>query len=343
MTERFRGEPRPSAATPAFPFFVGMGRSGTTLFRAMFDSHPEMSIPGESGFIVRLGRRRGRYERNGSFVVEPFVADLLEHRGFRRWGLPEQDVRAALANPPLGGFTDAVRRLYALHAAREGKPRYGDKTPNYVLSLPLLADMFPEARFVHIIRDGRDVALSHLDIKEWGPDSVEEAAVEWRRNVRKGMRDGSRLGVHRYREVRYEDLLDRPEATLVDLCGFLDLPFHPAMLTYAERAADVLRTEAFPQHHSRLASGPTKNLRDWRRDMTPADASRFEAIAGGLLSELGYDRGTGGVTPRDRLGAGLALSRLGVKFVRRAHMGVRRRAASRLAQLRALTAGGRRP
>ena len=100
--------------------------------------------------------------------MELFVADLLESERFLLWGLPPGDLQRSSARPEALDAASAVRVLYALYAARRGKTRYGDKTPNHVLYIPLFAGLFPEARFVHLIRDGRDVALSLIDLSSMG-------------------------------------------------------------------------------------------------------------------------------------------------------------------------------
>jgi hypothetical protein len=174
-----------------------------------------------------------------------------------------------------------VRAVFAAYGAVYGKPRYADKTPHYVSHLPLLTERFAEARFVHVVRDGRDVALSLLEVP-WGPDDLEGAAQHWRRRVLEGRAAG--LGYERYRELRYEALVADPERELRALAAWLELPYDPAMLDPARRPAAV----PYREHHGRLALAPTPGLRDWRREMSQADAARFEAVAGDALAELGY-------------------------------------------------------
>jgi hypothetical protein len=241
---------------PIFPFVVGCSRSGTTLVRAMLDAHPLLAVPPESHFAIepRLRLRRDRW--------------------FRLWGIDAPDVRGL-------DVADAVRAVFAAYAAAQGKPRYADKTPHYVSHLPLLAQRFPEARFVHVVRDGRDVALSLLEVP-WGPDTIEGAALHWRRRVLEGR--AAALPPDRYRELRYEALVADPERELRALAPWLDLDYDPAMLAYPERALVV----PYPEHHARLAAPPTAGLRDHRRDLSAEDRARFEAVAGDALRELGY-------------------------------------------------------
>jgi hypothetical protein len=298
--------------TPPFLFIVGYGRSGTTLLRAMLDAHPQVAIPDESHFVVPILRRRRRYERGGGFDAERFAADLVGHFGFRGWNLPPDEARAAFRAEPPRSVSEGLRLAYRLYARRHGKPRYGDKTPIHVLHVPLLAEGFPEARFVHVIRDGRDVACSYLE-QSFGPSTVAEAAVRWKRAIRRGRRAGRRLGPARYRELRYEELVEDPDPHLQDVCTFLDLAFDPAMLRYHERDRVALERP----HYRNVARPPTRGLRDWRREMPPGAVATFEAIAGGLLEDLGYPRGAGRLGPEARAGA--ALRWAGVQARRAGH------------------------
>jgi hypothetical protein len=273
-----------------FPFIVGCARSGTTLLRAMFDAHSEIAIPGESYFAVWLGRRRGRYETPDGFDTERFLGDLLPDHWFRHWGVADADVRAALDAASPATFPDAVRAVYRCYAVTHGKTRYGDKTPTYVRYIPVLARDFPESVFVHLVRDGRDVALSLLDAP-WGPQTFADAALHWRDNVAAGRRAGRALGVARYCEVRYEDLLADPEREARMLCRFMGIAYEPAMLAYAERADEMISRLPDPREHANLRLPPTVGLRDWRRTMPEAQVQLFDALAGPALRQFGYEPG----------------------------------------------------
>ena len=126
----------------------------------MLDAHPSLAIPPESYFITGLYRFRGRYERrDGTFDYPKFARELQGLRKYRDWDLPEETLMGAFASVGPGSFADAVRLLYTTYATSQGKKRYGDKTPGYVARMKLLTEIFPEASFVHIIRDVRSVAL----------------------------------------------------------------------------------------------------------------------------------------------------------------------------------------
>ncbi len=275
---------------PPFVFVVGCGRSGTTVLRTVLDSHPDLAVSHEGRFVYPLSRHRDRYQRPEGFAVDRFAADLLADRAVRtNLGFDEADVATALGGPPIRDYSDAVRRIFAYYAGRAGKGRYGDKMPAYVLHMPALAALFPEARFVHIIRDGRDVALSTMAI-EGNRFDVLALALNWKARVRTGRSDGRALGPARYHEIRYESLIAEPETLVTTLCGFLELAFDPAMLRFSEHRAGVPDKVLVNPRHSRLAEPLSPGARSWRTHMPRRDLEVFEAAAGALLGELGYER-----------------------------------------------------
>jgi hypothetical protein len=280
-----RSEARRKASPTVFPFVLGSGRSGTTLVRAMLDSHSRIAIPPESYFIVQMARHRERYD--SAFAhrrFEAFVEDLGKTQ-FVWWGISESAVQRHLEASLPGTFPEAVRAVYELYSSKAGKVIFADKTPRYVLNIPLIADLFTEARFVHVIRDGRDVAMSYRD-QGWG--TVAQAALYWRRRIDHGQRAGRALGPDRYLELRYEQLIEDPESELIQLCSFLCIGYEPAMLEYHTHAGDMLNGTPEEANHPSLRDPIQKGLRDWRRDMAPREVQIFERLAGETLEKLHY-------------------------------------------------------
>jgi hypothetical protein len=294
---------------PPIPFIVGMTRSGTTLLREMFSSHPEVFIPDESQFLIEICRNHEKYESEEGLDLARFVSDLCHDPKFEWWGPTCEEARVVLSRASPTSFSDALRELFLCVVRQEGASRYGDKTPQVVGLLPIFADLFPEARFIHLIRDGRDVALSHLSI-ESGIDSVEEVAIVWKRQVQRGRNYGHQLGPGRYREVLYEDLIGDTEGVLRSLCTFVELEFDARMLSYYERPSKALDPE--PQHAS-VRLPPTNRLRDWRHQMSRKDIEVFEALAGDVLVSIGYERLFPRVSARARRRARLAQAYVATK------------------------------
>ena len=270
-------------------FVVGCPRSGTTLLRLMLDAHPSLAIPPESHFIPLVARVRSRYEAPNGFEAEHMAADVMRGLRFQDWGLPAEDVRRAIRERRPATLAAAIECFFVAYADAHGKPRWGDKTPGYSIELPLISELFPEAVFVHLIRDGRNVALSLMEVPR-PPRSFAEAAQVWRYRVSKGRADGEALGERRYLELRYEALVDDPESALKQVCAVASLEYTPAMLDYHREDPAASVPERNWGHHRNLASPPTPGLRDWRDRMTDADQQLFEAVAGDELSALGYER-----------------------------------------------------
>jgi hypothetical protein len=266
--------------TPGMFFIVGSARSGTTLLRMILNAHPDVAVPPESRFVVEL-------HRSDEVQVDDFLARLDAHQRWISWNTPIEDVRAQLSGMTTVAYTEAIEAAFVAFAKNRNKKRYGDKTPRYIENIPLLARLWPDARFVHLVRDGRDVALSYADVP-FGPSTVAKAAVLWKERVVLGMQQGRPLGPKRYTELRYERLLANPQEEIEALCSFLDLDFDPVMLDYSARArAEVL-------DRARLYNpNVTKSIaktRSWDEQMPRAQVEMFEAVAGDTLEELGYER-----------------------------------------------------
>jgi Sulfotransferase family len=262
---------------------LGVRRSGTTLLRVMLDRHSELAVPDESYFVPQLADRH-----RGGIDVTAFVDDLRRIQTLRDWDVAVAEVEQRLRpGMPVG---QAIAAVYEVYAANQGKRRWGDKTPMYMQHLGLLERLFPDALYVHLIRDGRDAALSFLAMPEgivtetWAhPRSAAGFACQWRTEVEAARRLGARAAP-RYLELRYEQLVAEPEAELGRICELAALPFEPGMLEYAGRV-DV---SAKP-HQQSLTKPPTPGLRDWRTEMPAADVAAFEGVAGDLLRDLGYE------------------------------------------------------
>jgi hypothetical protein len=284
------------------PFFiVGSARSGTTLLRLILNAHPHVAVPPESRFITDLWKGSARVS------IEPTLQSIAAHDRFAAWDVPIEAVRGELGNVSTALYAEVITAPHRAYARLNGKRHWGDKTPRYVEHIPFLTDLLPDARFIHLIRDGRNVALSYADVP-FGPKTVESAARLWTTRVSAGIRDGRPLGA-RYIELRYEDLIEDAEGEVKGICGFLGLEFDPGMLDFTERARAAVLPRA-SKYNPHVTERPMSKTRSWERDMPDRHVEVFEAVAGDLLSELGYPRRH----PAPRGGARLraALARAGV-------------------------------
>ena len=263
---------------------LGVSRSGTTLLRVILDRSPGIAIPDESFFVPLLARRHGR-----TIDAEHFLDDVARIPTIRDWGVSPGEVAGRVRSGMQTG--EAIATIYESYAAAARKPRWGDKTPMYMRHLTLLEEHFPDAQYVHLIRDGRDAAASFLQMPEgtftrtWAhPRTPAQFACLWRKEVGDARALGRRVGEARYHEVRYEELVADPESVVRGICAFAAIAYEAAMLDYVG-AVDV---SAKP-HQQRLLTPPTSGVRNWREAMSAEDVAAFESIAGDLLTELGYE------------------------------------------------------
>jgi hypothetical protein len=278
-----------------YVFIVGCPRSGTTLLRRLVDTHPHIAIIHQSRFIPNFFERRRGLTPEG-LVTTKLVDRLLEARGVKNLETSREMLESLVeAGEPLS-YSTFITGVFDLYGKGQGKRLVGDKTPAYVRRIPTLHALWPEARFVHLIRDGRDVCMSAINWRKadhalgrfstWGVDPITTAAVWWEWHVRLGREDGGSLAPKLYHEVRYEALVSEPAKECEKLCSFLDLPYDDAMLKFHEG-----REKADPNLDAKKAWRPlTFGLRKWSEQMPAEALERFEASAGDLLEELGYPR-----------------------------------------------------
>jgi hypothetical protein len=256
----------------------------------MVSSHPDIFIPPESNFIPQLfGPAAGRQLAKAEAVKA--LEAINDYKVFFRDWMGDR--------PDPVGFTDGLGdlrpetildALYSEYASQHGAVRWGDKSPIYTSHVRDISQILPGALFLHIIRDGRDVALSMLK-SYTGPRffyvDLCYAARSWKRRVEDARRDGAALGPGRYFEISYEKLIAEPRRVLDGVCEFIGADFTESMM-HPERVASTL-------YHSKGIHGSTRsapsaqNAQKWRTQMSSSDLSIFHALAGDLLEDLGYD------------------------------------------------------
>jgi hypothetical protein len=279
-----------------FVFIVGCPRSGTTLLQRLVDAHSQVAVTPETHWIPAFFQERTGLTPDG-LVTPGLITRLLAYRTFPKLGISQDQLERLLhADAPVS-YPRFVSEVFTLYGAARGRELVGDKTPGYARHVPLLHELFPGARFVHLIRDGRDVCLSATGWQRklprlielfptWHEDPVSTAALWWKWHVDSARAAGRALPPALYRELRYERLVADPATECAELCDFLGIAYDAAMLRFHEgRTAAKAGVDA---KHGWLPVTP--GLRDWRIQMPPADIEGFEAVAGDLLEELGYSR-----------------------------------------------------
>ncbi len=293
-----------------FLFVLGCQRSGTTLLQHILDSHPQTAIMQEAGWFGTWYERGMGVTAQG-FATADLIPNLLRTSKNIDLGLSADDLLAMLRSREQFLYSDLVSAIFDSFGAARGKPLAGSKNPDYLRHLTTLHYLWPQAKFVHFIRDGRDVCLCASErwkgkpgfqgfpfllyespdriFDDWKEDPVTTTALWWEWNVRLGRDFGRSLADRMYYEMRYEALVTNPQDECIKLCEFLGLPFDEAMLHHEENFKPR-RGPSGTILHARVGLPITSGLRNWRTEMTAREVARLEAAAGPFLDELGYTR-----------------------------------------------------
>jgi hypothetical protein len=290
----------------------GCERSGTTMLGAMVGAHSRCVCVPESHFIEHLLTHDGFDPK----AVDPqkTLAAIVRHERYRLlWNLPLDPDTIDPAE--LGStYAEVLSWLVRAYGQRLGKTAallWADHTPsNFKRSLTMLR-MFPDARFIHIVRDGRGVAASLLPL-DWGPNDILSAANFWMARCAAGLAAELQLGSDRVLRVRYEDLLLSPEATLRGIASFAGLSYEPAMAQGTGPGPS-----RYNQRQHRLVGQPPDQSRvhSWDHYLTRREIEIFESQAGELLETFGYQANYG-IRARPARPAELLRMSLGAGFLR---------------------------
>ena len=257
-------------------FVVGMNGSGTTMLLDCLGRHAALyAFPQETRLIPYLMARVGTF---GDLSIDANYQRLWDHVR----ALPVFSQANGGAPVPMSAHWRAGERslatvldgVFGYFAAREGKRRWCEKTPQHVQHLLALAELFATAKFIHVVRDGRDCAVSFH--RRW-LRQPELTIFRWKNVVAAGRTQGRRLGTGRYLEIRYEDLTAAPEGSLRLICEFLGLAFDAAVLESAR-----------PYLQGGNGRGLQRNSGKWQGYFTARQQQRLEHIAGKALVEFGY-------------------------------------------------------
>jgi hypothetical protein len=291
-------------------FIVGVPRSGTTVLRLALNSHHDICVPAETWFFRKLSRRAAYY---GGFDTDEQIGRFARDvAGFRvevdqRFGtvfeVGEAEIADVLRRAQVGNFAQAFWALMVHFASREGKTIWGEKTAFYTSIMPTLAECYPEARFIVLLRDPRDVVGS-LHNTPWGKQiypSLADAALRWRvgmREVEAGLRH---LDAARWLPVHYEQMAREPEHWLRQICDFLGVAFDPNMLSFHERTDRFITRTSQAWHPNTFKPISAASVERWRGQYSPEQVGLIEMVCGSRMSKWGYAREGRAVTPGNLL------------------------------------------
>lgn len=254
-------------------FIGGCGRSGTSLFKEVLSRHPVLACGPETSL----------------FGLPFYLPNMSE-----MWGIPISELR--VMQDESSNLVSFAERFAHRFLTEESKRRWVEKTPNNIRAIGKLLTWFPNARFVHVIRDGRDVvcSLRHhpkrrivngkvVPVHRNNPVSI--TAKRWVEDTAAGL---AYRGHPRVIEVRYEALVSEPARIFREVCDFIGEEFDPSMLAPARNDASPTRPGMNLNNSEASAGISPRSVGRWAKDLRPEERQTFVDIAGELLITLGY-------------------------------------------------------
>ena len=268
------------------PVFIGgCPRSGTTLLGAMLGAHSRCVATPESIFTIRP--LAARFRQNGNRLSESIIDEVLKTWRFRTWDLPvsKQDLAGLFDSSSLAALLEYLVEEYARKRGKLSFDFWIDHTPQNTSYALTLLEHFPDAKFIHLVRDARAVAASVMRVP-WGPNTAEFAARSWLSWVFFGLSAETALSGEQILRVKYENLISAPQETLERICAFCGFDFETEMVK-----GGGLQVPTYSQWQHRLVGSPPRpeRIHAWKNELSRHQVETIEHWTADALLYLGYE------------------------------------------------------
>ena len=272
------------------PFFIiGSGRSGNTLLRSILSGNSDISIPPESYRLPFAIKRFHIFSnRDWKHVVSEVLSEFENCKEFYTWDIEFNEVYKRLENideskKTLSNIFDELFCTYS-NKHSSGSKIWGDKTPMNTMYLDWIGSVFPESKFIHIVRDGRDVASSYLKMERY--ETILEAANRWTNSIDLAQAFGSKIKEN-YMEIRYENMVTNPEESIKKVCDFIGINYNSDMLDHTSQVEKLGDTDK--AHHSNLSKPiSADSIGKWKHNLSESDQESITKLLHRPLLRLGY-------------------------------------------------------
>lgn len=278
-------------------FILGCPRSGTTLLRLMLTSHSKICIPPESNFIMDLFPEWNNAAFHNKYQIDCALKALYDNDKFPEWDIPRNLIKNRLLSRLPFDFAGFVNQIYLCYMEKLGKSGvWGDKNPGYIHHLDKIIQLFPNAKIIHMVRDGRAVFSSGLKANKIKSDlglppkfsgDAFSSYLSWKTALDSAK---NKSGLPNFYEIKYENLLDRPSAVLGKVCTFLNVQFEKQMLAYSlqNKEHNLVPKHRIYWHMNTLRSLDSERANAWQKELPRKDILHYELIAKHKLEEYGY-------------------------------------------------------
>jgi hypothetical protein len=279
-----------------FFFIIGRPRTGTTLLRSLFDAHPNVQIPWECQFVLNLYPKYGKLKHWNTETLEHFYSDLLKQWQFSAWNIDHEKLQSDLqACAGETSYAMICRVVYLNNISfypKEDIRLIGDKNHGYTIYTERLLKLFPDAKFVYILRDYRDTYQSVKNV-DFELPVVSLVVYKWKYFYKKALKAAEKHPDSFY-FIRYEDLVTDPVLHLKKICEFLGVPYVPEVFDFykmKDKAEEKYPADILRKHHKSLFN-PVNNSRIglWEKSMSGRQVHIADHVAGKYADLAGYAR-----------------------------------------------------
>lgn len=281
-------------------FILGRPRSGTTLLRTLFDAHPGVKIPVEYPIIFDIYNKFKHVTKWDEKNLDRLYQAITGKRIYDFWRFenlkidPEEFRRHMNIMVPKHGLSAVFSLLHYLSWSAFSKDKIlalGDKNPVYSLFISDLLELFPEARFICLVRDPRDTFVSMRKFEFEAPNAAIQA---WRwRYIMHLFLEKQKKFPSRILITRYEDLVTHPEQEFGRMCAFLDIPYHADVFRYLDKKDEILHqySDALVERYQKSLLEPItgNKIGRWKEDLSPHEIATIEHISNKYISSFHYE------------------------------------------------------
>jgi len=271
-------------------FIISAGRSGTTLLRSMLVASGLIAIPPETQILQDLVLKFNTMQGLGwEEITRLFIAEFESHHYFKLWSSDLSPVYQTVLHFPenersLARLIDEVYKTYAAQQFPNALV-WGDQSPIYTFYFPYIKKVFPDARYLHLVRDGRDVIASL--IKKDGQDYFHEAIYRWKESIKRSRKLQHEVGSDKFMEIKYENLVNEPETTLKLISGFIGIEYNSKMLDYWKLDSTV--ESKFYKFHRNLEKPVfTSSIGGWKNKLSAEQKKLLDTEIKIILNDLEY-------------------------------------------------------
>ncbi|WP_179351885.1 sulfotransferase family protein [Winogradskyella vidalii] len=278
-------------------FILGNPRSGTSLLRLMLDTHTDICIPPESHFFLWLEDKYGDWEIN---MLDDYLNDLFASTKFETWSFNIEKLKFYLEQKQIKSYAHLTSLIYGYYAFLKDKDIkfWGDKNSLWIEKLSAINKYYSHAFYIHIIRDGRDIACSYKELSKKHsvskyapklPSEIEVIAQDWSKNIEAIELFLNNIKTENKIVIHYEDLINNTKNTLTKILRKIDLKPTIAQMEYYKKPKKEIEPEAFFDWKEKLTKPPdAKNVGKYKQELSNKEIEIFNNLAKSTLSKYHY-------------------------------------------------------